>query len=290
MSMTCNVSKLLKYILFADDTNIFYSHDHFTELVNILCSELDKMYTWFCVNKLSLNIAKPNYILFGNYRYERHVTLRINDVNFERVEATKFLGVVIDESLNWNNHISLVKSKLAKVASVIYKVSHYIDKSSRYTLYCSLFLRYMMYCSEIWGNTYKTKLQGIVIWQKRVMRTIYGVDRLEHTNYLFYDSHSLKCPDIVRLKTVLFMFNAYNNNLPTNLQNLFVKRTPLHSARRTHQFLREHVRTNIRAMSLPVLGVKLWNSLSTSLTSVRSLYTFKRVFTNTLLSNYVENV
>ena len=97
------------------------------------------------------------------------------------------------------------------------------------------------------------------------MRTMYGVDRLEHTHYLFYDSHSLKFPDIVRLKTVLFMFIAYNNNLPTNLQNLFVKRTPLHSARRTHQFLREHVRTNIRAMSLPVLGVKLWNSLSTSL-------------------------
>ena len=43
-------------------------------------------------------------------------------------------------------------------------------------------------------------------------------------------------------------------------------------------------------MSLLVLGVKLWNSLSTSLTSVRSLYTFKRVYTNTLLSNYVENV
>ena len=131
--------------------------------------------------------------------------------------ATQFLGVVIDESLNWNNHISLVKSKLAKVASVIYKVSHYVAKSSRYTLYCSLFLPYMMYCSEIWGNTYKTKLQGIVILQKRVMRTIYGVDRLEHTHYLFCDSHSLKFPDIVRLKTVLFMFNAYNNSLPTNL-------------------------------------------------------------------------
>ena len=108
-------------VLFADDTKIFYYHDHLTELVNILCSELDKMYTWFCVNNLLLKIAKTNYILFGNYRCERHVALRINDVNIERVEA-----------------------KLAKVASVIYKVSHYIDKSSRYTLYCSLFLPYMM--------------------------------------------------------------------------------------------------------------------------------------------------
>ena len=56
------------------------------------------MYTWFCVNKLSLNIAKTNYILFGNYRCERHFALPINDV-IERVEATQFLGVVIDESI-----------------------------------------------------------------------------------------------------------------------------------------------------------------------------------------------
>ena len=53
----CNVSKLLKFILFADDTNIFYSHDRLPELVNVLNTELDNMYTWFCVNKLSLKGA-----------------------------------------------------------------------------------------------------------------------------------------------------------------------------------------------------------------------------------------
>ena len=70
---------------------------------------------------------------------EKLVALRINDGNIYRLEATKFLGVIIDESLNWNHHISLVKSKLAKVASVIYKVIHYNDMSSRHTVYCSFF-------------------------------------------------------------------------------------------------------------------------------------------------------
>ena len=66
----CNVSKLLKYVLFADDTNILYSHDHLPELVTVLCTELDKMYTWFSMNKLSLNIAKTNYIVFGKHKQE----------------------------------------------------------------------------------------------------------------------------------------------------------------------------------------------------------------------------
>ena len=125
-----------------------------------------------------------------------------------------------------------------------------------------------------------------------MMRTVYGVDRLEHTKFndLFYDSHFLKCPDIVKLKTVVFMFNAYNNDFPNNLQTLFVKRrpTPLYSVRRKNQFMQQNVRTNMRAMALPVLGVKLWNSLCTSLTCVISLYKFKRLYFNILLSKYVE--
>ena len=52
----CNVSKLPKFILFADDTNIFHSHSKLPDLVNELNTELGKMYKWFCVNKLSLNI------------------------------------------------------------------------------------------------------------------------------------------------------------------------------------------------------------------------------------------
>ena len=106
------------------------------------------MYKWFCVNKLSLNIAKTN-ILFGRYTHQQDIAIIINNVTIQRVQATKFLGVLIDESLNWNNHINMVKSKLSKVASVIYKVSHCIDRSSMRTLYCSLFLPHLMYCCEI---------------------------------------------------------------------------------------------------------------------------------------------
>ena len=64
------------------------------------------------------------------------------------------------------------------------------------------------------------------------------------------------------------MFDAYHDVLPYDLQQLFVKYIPLYSTRRTHQFIRENVRINTRAMSIPVLGVKLWNSLNESLVSI----------------------
>ena len=80
----------------------------------------------------------------------------------------------------------------------------------------------------------------------------------------------LKYNDIVELKTILFMFDAYHKVLPNDLQQLFVKSIPLYSAGRTHQFMRENVRINTRAMSIPVLGVKLCNSLNASLVSITS--------------------
>ena len=64
----CNVLSLMKSILFADDTNFFYSGKDLTEVCKTVANELDKLCRWFQVNKLfkSLNIAKTNFMVFGN--------------------------------------------------------------------------------------------------------------------------------------------------------------------------------------------------------------------------------
>ena len=63
-ALTCydiaNVSSLLRFVLFADDTNIVLSGDDAKEISNTLYIELDKLNSWFAVNKLSLNVSKTN--------------------------------------------------------------------------------------------------------------------------------------------------------------------------------------------------------------------------------------
>ena len=60
-----NCSNLLQFILFADDTNLFFSSTNINDLIAIVNRELDKLAVWFRANKLSLNIDKTNFILFG---------------------------------------------------------------------------------------------------------------------------------------------------------------------------------------------------------------------------------
>ena len=50
-----DVSKILEPIVFADDTNLFFTHKNIKELFQTVNSELDKVFHWFNANKLSLN-------------------------------------------------------------------------------------------------------------------------------------------------------------------------------------------------------------------------------------------
>ena len=72
----CDISKILKFVLFADNTNrsIFCSGHDAMQLSRYISNELDKL--WFAVNKLILNVSKTNFMVFGNSK-QRNTTLQV---------------------------------------------------------------------------------------------------------------------------------------------------------------------------------------------------------------------
>ena len=163
----CNVSKLLKLILFADDTNLFRSGLNLEELCKEISNELSKLNKWFKVNKLSLNVSKTNFMIFAGRKKCIDAKIYIDNFGIELVHTTKFLGIIIDDKLNWKPHVSTVSSKLSKCFFVLYKSSKILDILSLKTLYCSLFLPYLSYCCEVWGTTYKTTVGKLEVLQKK---------------------------------------------------------------------------------------------------------------------------
>ena len=59
-----HTSEVLQFYLFADDTNIYYEAESIDKKIN---KELNKLYTWSIVNRLSLNINKTNFLVFHPY-------------------------------------------------------------------------------------------------------------------------------------------------------------------------------------------------------------------------------
>ena len=108
-------------------------------------------------------------MIFGYHALKTSLSIKITRVTINRLEATKFLGILIDDKLTWKHHISFLKSKLSKCCAVMYKTSFLIDRSGMCILYYSLFSPYIMYCAEIWGNAYTANLKCCLVTEKGCM-------------------------------------------------------------------------------------------------------------------------
>ena len=80
----------------------------------------------------------------------------------------------------------------------------------------------MNYSTEIWGNTYKTKLNSIILIQKKIIRAICGINDMRiSTSPLLYRCGILKFVDLIDYKTLIVLFNVKNNVLPIGIQSSF---------------------------------------------------------------------
>ena len=91
-----HVSEIADIILYADDTNIFFSHSSLDTLLMLVNNELLKISKWFKLNKLSLNIKKTNYIRFRSKRKtltDRIINIAIDGINILEVQKLNFLAL-----------------------------------------------------------------------------------------------------------------------------------------------------------------------------------------------------
>ena len=140
----------------------------------MLNSEIDKLSIWFKANKPSLNLKKTKFMVFKP-RQKRsicNIQISIDNQNIVKVKETNFLGVILDENLNWKSEILHVASKVGKSIGIISRCSFFLPKSSLRMLYYSLIYPYFYYCNIVWASTYKTNLNCLVILKKRIIRII----------------------------------------------------------------------------------------------------------------------
>ena len=94
-------------------------------------------------------------------------SLFLNNVLIDRVKYTKFLGVIIEEKLNWTHHISYIKDKISKGFGIILRSRKFFTKSTLLKLYNLFVLPYLIYCVEIWGNASEIHILPIITLQKK---------------------------------------------------------------------------------------------------------------------------
>jgi len=115
-------SSLLSFLLFADDTNLFFSHKDIKILGESVNQELCKVANWLACNKLSLNVKKTHFMIFKakNKKMNHNINIKIGNEIIELVNNTNFLWLIIDDDLSWKHHIIKVTSKMSKLCGIYY--------------------------------------------------------------------------------------------------------------------------------------------------------------------------
>ena len=149
--------------------------------------------------------------------------LFIDNFPIKKVSNTKFLGVVIDENLSWDAHLTALRRKLGYASSTLYKIRDNVPIYLRKELYHTLFESHLTYCISVWGGSPMCKTSKIWISQKRCLRMLFGdkeafLDKFRTAVRARPITNQLLGEDFYRKEHTKPLFN--NNNILT-LRNLY---------------------------------------------------------------------
>ena len=283
------VSEDFLSLLFADDTSLLFVGHDLNVLETKINFSVNLVIEWFNSNRLSVNLDKTNYMIFQrrNYSFNPHsLVIKANDKYLKQTSYCKFLGIWIDENLNWKYHISQISNKLSKIVGIFTKIRWKFGKNILSQLYYSLAYPHFIYCNTSWASTYVTNLSRIVILQKKLVRIINFSDYNAHTDPLFSNLKILKFEQINIYLTGIFVYKVTHELMPNIFQNFFRFNSDVHfhSTRNKENLYVPQYKTNVCKFAVRYHGPIVWNMIPLDVRKILSLCLFKKKLKSLLLT------
>lgn len=267
--------------LFADDTLICVNGKDFNQIVDTINSKLDILYNWLCVNRLSLNVKKTKYMVFGskqncNRFLENNYSIKIDDVPIESTSNMKYLGVILDSQLNFSLHVDHISKKIGKKIGFFRRIAENLSHWSRLLVYNTIIYPHFNYCFSLLISCKKADIQRLQLLQNKAMRTVLFCTRYTPINLMLNTLGWLSIQQSVEMSNVLLVFKTKNQLLPEYLQEYLVPRSERHShnIRSRDAFDIDFARTTHMQKCLFGDGLRLFNALPVEVRNATSVKMF----------------
>ena len=222
---------------FADDSNLVGTGNNREQTEIDINNELTKLHDWFCKNKLTLHPDKSRFIV---YTRDKLIELKLGGKKLMRCgyglqeEGVKFLGVTIDENIDWKLQVKSIKKKIGKGNYLLWRYKNKLTIKMKKTIYESFVRTHVTYCLPVWGakqTLEKTELKKQLkkIWSKIGLRK-------QHTNERLKEHRILKLEDEIKLAEMKIIWRWEKNKIPLGLKELITEQTT--RALRNRQFVR----------------------------------------------------
>ena len=208
-------------------------------------------------------------------KYEGVVKLKLNKQRLPFSNNVKYLGIKIDENLNWKYHINEVSIKLIRANAILFKIRNYVNPKVLRFIYFAIFESHLNYSSIVWAQN-PGSLKCLIVLQKKALRIISFKPRNCHTSPLFKKNVILKLIDKVHLENIPFV-----NKCISNLQ--------LTSSSTKEKLFKPPFKTiSYGKNSVIASSIQSWNNAQQKLGSLKTLPSakIKKLITDEVLKNY----
>ena len=195
-------------ILFADDTTLSHSHKNINYLEFALKHDMGLLLDWFRANKLPLNLNKTLMMQYWPGK-GRRVKLSIENNEIPMVEHTRFLGVHIDNKLEWSVHTRLLVQKLKANQYLLSRSKNILPTNCLRNIYYSHIHSHLQYGLLIWGGSVcKKELTGLIKIQNQCLKLISPQIDSKH---LYKNLQILQLTDMTQLELIKFGYKNTKN-------------------------------------------------------------------------------
>ena len=266
----------LNIINFADDSTAYLIHDDINAAIPIINRELEGVDKWVCANKLSLNTSKTAYTIFSNLRHSNTPNIMIRNTEIIACQKQKFLGVTLDNRLNFKDHINNISSKVKSASGILWKLSQFCPSDVLMKIYYALVYPYLIYGVEIWGNSSKVALNRL----GRLVLTAQKRTKINVSNHTRTIRYHLSVPQIHQFFSLMRCYKYYR--LKSN-DYFYEKFSSLHSIHNINTRFNVNNQLNTPQISLEKVkcsffycALNYWNHLPITIRNSVTISGFKR--------------
>lgn len=204
-----------KIQMYADDVAIVYGEKSSLELKHAIEHDLLEIQSWLYRHRMAMNTNKTNYILFNGKKTLENFTqfslnINIEGKQIERVSSAKYLGLIIDEQLNFIDHINFIKKKIIPISYAIKRARKVISKSTAEQLYFAYVHSHLLYLNVVWGSANQISIQSLFTAQKKAIKAINNLHWSTPSSTLFSE-RILPLPFLIKYSSAVLSFNLKYN-------------------------------------------------------------------------------
>ena len=138
----------------------------------------------------------------------------MNDIVLEEIEKIRFLGVIINNKLQWDDHKIHLKNNINKALGIIYSCRDILKQSHLTNLYKSFIQPYFNYCIVVWGSSVQSKTDMLTVLQNRIMRILFSCKRTNDAWNSVINNNILTIKQLYNIEIAKLCYKHHTKSLP----------------------------------------------------------------------------